>query len=86
MDQLGGMDEAVKKAAQLAKLDKYHTTEYPAEQSWDELFLNAASNGNYLDGQLRSMLGDFYEPFYLLKTADSQNFLQARLPFFFKMR
>ncbi len=86
VDQLGGIDEAVKKAAQLAKLDKYHTKEYPAEQSWDELFLNTTSNSNYLDGQIRAMLGDFYEPFYLLKTADSQNFLQARLPFFFKMR
>lgn len=36
IDQIGSLDDAVKKAAQLAKLDEYHTAAYPAQSSWIE--------------------------------------------------
>ena len=37
---------------------------------------------NYLSQQLRASLGDYYEPFTLLKTIDQQSAIQARLPFY----
>ena len=39
VDELGGLDKAVKKAAQLAKIDNYHTVSYPSPVNWfDQIF------------------------------------------------
>ena len=38
VDKLGSLDDAVKKAAELAKLDGYHTKTYPAQGSWMDQF------------------------------------------------
>lgn len=83
VDQLGGLDEAVKKAAELAKLKEYHTSNYPGKVDIMDQILHATENakGNYLDAQLRSMLGDYYEPFMLIKNINKQNAIQARIPY-----
>lgn len=87
VDQLGGLDDAVKKAAQLAKIKDYYTSEYPAPMSWTEqLFGDITSNGNYLDEQLRLTLGDLYEPFCMMRTLNKQNALQARLPYIMNIK
>ena len=39
VDQLGSLDDAVKKAAELAKAKEYHTAAYPIEGSWFERFM-----------------------------------------------
>ena len=71
VDQLGSLDDAVKKAAELAKLDEYHTTTYPSMGSWMDQFLPKENKGTYLDGQfqkeLKAMLGDLYEPLMELR-------------------
>ena len=36
VDEIGGLDKAIEKAASLAKVSKYHATSYPEEQSWWE--------------------------------------------------
>ena len=46
----------------------------------------AMSGGNYLDEQLRATLGEYYEPFMLLKTMNQQNMIQARIPFYLNIR
>lgn len=56
VDQLGGLDEAVAKAAQLAKLKEYHTSPYPAPASWLDQLVGQISGGNYLDEGIRSQL------------------------------
>ncbi len=83
VDQLGGLDEALKKAAELAKLKEYHAESYPGKLSFMDQIMQATStaHGNYLDAQLRSTLGEFYEPFMLMKTINQQNAIQARIPF-----
>ena len=60
VDGLGGLDDAVAKAAQLAKVKDYHTDEYPLPASWMDQLLNnvVTGSGNYLDEQLRLTLGD----------------------------
>ena len=82
VDQLGGIDDAVKKAAQLAKLKDYYTSDYPAAASWMDNLLNSmSSSGTYLDEQLRQTLGDFYQPFTMLRSTDKREAIQARIPY-----
>ncbi|MBR7094342.1 MAG: signal peptide peptidase SppA, partial [Prevotella sp.] len=81
VDQLGGLDDAVKKAAQLAKLDEYYTYSYPAVKGWWEQLTAEIAGGNYLDEQMTMFLGEYYKTFMLLKTMNRQNAIQARLPF-----
>ena len=83
VDQLGSLDDAVAKAAKLAKLDKYHTANYPGQPDMlDQLFSSVSdSSGSYLDEVMRANLGEFYEPLMLLHDITHQNAIQARIPF-----
>lgn len=82
VDQLGGIDDAVKKAAELAKLKDYYTSDYPVAASWMDNLLNSmSSSGTYLDEQLRQTLGDFYQPFTMLRSIDKREAIQARIPY-----
>lgn len=82
VDQLGGIDDAVKKAAQLAKLKEYYTSDYPATASWIDNLLNSmTSSGTYLDAQLRQTLGELYQPFTVLRSIDKREAIQARIPY-----
>lgn len=88
VDQLGNIDDAVKKAAELAKLDQYFTSSYPGEVDVFDQIMNSMSDtgGNYLDAKMRATLGDYYEPFMLLKNINKQNAIQARIPFYLNIR
>lgn len=84
VDDFGGIDEAVAKAAKLAKLKEYHTASYPqADDTMEQLMkmLNGDAGGNYLDEQMRLALGEYYAPFMYLKNISSQSAIQARLPY-----
>lgn len=82
VDQLGGIDDAVKKAAELAKLKEYYTSDYPAAASWMDNLLNSmTSSGTYLDAQLRQTLGELYQPFTVLRSIDKREAIQARIPY-----
>lgn len=82
VDQLGGLDVAVVKAAQLAKLPNHVTHAYPKEPGFFEHLLDQSKSDNYLSEQLRANLGDYYGPFSLLKTLNHQSAIQARLPYY----
>ena len=82
VDELGGLDKAIAKAAQLAKLDEYYTAAYPAQPSLLDQLLSTAKGGNYLDDQMRLTLGSYYEPFMLLRETNQMSPVQARLPYF----
>ena len=81
VDELGGLDLAVAKAAQLAKLDKFHTEPYPAPGDWMDQLLDADKGENYLNTKLKATLGEFYEPFMMLKRMNYHSAIQARIPF-----
>lgn len=83
VDQLGGVEVALRKAAQLAKLTQWHSTAYPVLPDYlsQLLDLPGAARGNYLDEQMRQSLGAYYEPFALIRDLRTQNPVQARLPF-----
>lgn len=83
VDQLGGVEVALRKAAQLAKLTQWHSSAYPVLPDYlsQLLDLPGAARGNYLDEQMRQSLGAYYEPFALIRDLQAQNPVQARLPF-----
>lgn len=82
VDQLGGLDDAVAKAAKLAKVDEYYTAEYPAKADWmDDLLNNGFSSGSYIDEQMRMTMGEYYSTFMLLKNINRQSAIQARMPY-----
>ena len=86
VDQLGGLDDAVAKAAKLAKLSEYYTTDYPAPSSWLDQLLAGASDAGSVDARLRMTLGDLYEPVSLMRNLDKHEALQARIPFAINMK
>ena len=81
VDELGGLDKAVAKAAQLAKLKEYHTAAYPSKSSLFEQFANKLNGDSYIDNHMRMTLGEYYEPFMMIKTINKQNAIQAKVPF-----
>ena len=82
VDQLGSLKDAVDMAAKFAKVkdDDFYTSTYPAAESWtDNLLKQATGGGNYLDAQFKDVLGEYYEPFMLMKTIRQQSPIQARM-------
>ena len=86
VDKLGSLDDAVKKAAELAKLEEYHTASYPGKTRWIDQLMSASNDnkGSYLDSRLqaefKTLLGDLYEPLMEIRqTIKDGNTVQARM-------
>lgn len=86
VDGMGGIDAAVAKAAALAKAGEYHTVSYPAPPNFLDQLFASMNGGNYLDEQVRQTLGEYYAPFMFVKNLNSQNAIQARMPYRINMR
>lgn len=81
VDELGGLDKAVAKAAALAKTKSYYTQGYPAPLDFfDQLFQESTDNGSYLDGKLKTSLGTLYEPMKMVNNITTMDRIQARMP------
>ena len=83
IDGFGGIDDAVAKAAQLAKVKEYHTIDMPNQPDWLEQILDEAmgNQGTYLDEQMQLALGELYQPLKWLCTIKEKNPIQASIPF-----
>lgn len=83
VDGLGNLNDAIAKAAQLAKISDYGTQEYPASADWMDQLLDRVSgtSGSYLDEHLRLTLGDLYKPFMTIRNMKEKEPVQATLPF-----
>ena len=86
VDAIGSLDDAVKKAAELAKLDEYHVKGYPEEDDWLQQLLDMNEKGSYLDAEMRQVMGEYYEPLRFMKTINSRSAIQARLPYYINIR
>ena len=82
VDELGGLDKAVQKVVQLAKIKDYYTKNYPAPVNWLDQIFGDYVQDNYLSEQLHSSLGMLYQPFSILRTLNQQSAIQARIPYF----
>lgn len=83
IDALGNLDTAIRKAAQLAKLDAYDVKRYPEQPSLLNQLLDMDDNmDSYLNSKLRLLMGDMYEPLKMKYELETMGRVQARLPFF----
>lgn len=83
IDALGNLDTAIRKAAQLAKLDAYDVKRYPEQPSLLNQLLDMEDNmDSYLNSKLRLLMGDMYEPLKMKYELETMGRVQARLPFF----
>lgn len=81
VDELGGIDKALDIAVAKAGIEGYTVVSYPAKQDFFSSLLDTKPT-NYVESQLlQSKLGEFYQPFGLLKKLQEQSMIQARIPF-----
>lgn len=80
VDRLGTLDDAVKKAAELAKFKGTATASYPAPPSMLETLM-AEKRGGYMERELRATLGSYYAPLMFARSLEGRDMLQARLLF-----
>ena len=80
VDAVGSLNDAVKKAAELAKVKEYHTANYPAEPGWFEKLMSKDTKGSYLDAEIRELLGDAYLPLMQIRNdVKNGSRVQARM-------
>ena len=79
VDQLGSIDDAIAKAAKLAKMQDYSICSYPIAKDWTENIFSEGRGGSYLDEQMRLLLGEYYEPFSIMHAIRSMSPVQARM-------
>ena len=80
VDKLGNLDDAIKAAAELAEVEKYTVGRYPAPEPWYMGLLDKSSN-DYMEGQMRAALGEYYPAFALIRRIGKMDPIQARMPF-----
>lgn len=81
VDQLGTLEDAVKHAAKLAKVEKYATSKYPMQEDWLTSLHKSADKEDYLERKLRNTLGEYYEPLMMVRQFNKNDYLQARMFF-----
>lgn len=87
VDQLGGLDDAIAKAAKLAKMNDYETASYPSPLStWEQLLGSYVGGDDLLNSKMQAYLGEFYEPFKIINDAKHMDKVQARMPYIIKIK
>ena len=84
IDRFGGLDDAIKSAAAMAKLSEYSVREYPEPRNIFEQVFGKSDPLNYL-GKMRQEMGEENFKVYLelKRVKEMTNTIQARLPFQF---
>ena len=80
VDQLGTLEDAIAHAAELAEATDYAVGNYPAKDDFMTQLLDATKE-NYLERELRVLLGEHYRSLNVLKQIEGGNYLQARMPY-----
>lgn len=78
VDQLGTLEDAVKEAARLAKLDKYDVRRVPYITDWLTDYIQRQQD-DYMDRKLRRSLGVYYDPLRFVSSLQGRDCLQARM-------
>jgi len=85
VDKIGGLNDAIKQAAELAKLKSYSTKDYPEKENFEQKLLKSMSD----DVETRFLKYQFGEQYSLIKQVrkiKEIKGLQARLPFDFNLQ
>ena len=81
VDQLGAIEDAVAKAAELAELTDYGIICYPKQQDFITRLLSKTDQETKIEKALQQQLGDLYFTYKGIKTITEATGIQARLPF-----
>ena len=82
VDELGGLETAIKAAAKLAKSEEYVVDYYPTAKSWIDIMLdNSSLSPDFMEGQMKATLGDFYDVFKQVRNLKNKSYIQAALPY-----
>ena len=80
VDALGNIDDAVAKAAELAKLDSYKLTYYPKNKDFWTKLMEKSSEDNNIQAIIKHELGDQYYIYQGLKQLQKAEGVQALMP------
>lgn len=79
VDQLGNIDDAIAKAAELAELTDYGIIEYPAPVNFLDKFFKQ-NNQTKIEMLLKERFGELYFAFDSMRYVTEMNGVQARIP------
>jgi protease-4 len=77
VDKLGNIDDAIAKAAELAKISNYSIVYYPKQKDWFTLLFG---NDDELEAALKAKLGSLYFTYEGIDHVLNQKGIQARIP------
>lgn len=89
VDELGGLDDAILAAAELAEIEEFGIRKYPRYKSGFERFMEemASAKSDGVQAQLQAEMGqELFSVFSELKTLVQQRGIQARLPYTIRIR
>ncbi len=81
IDEFGGLQKAVKKAAELAELEDYKTVDFPKKKELQEAILEQLMGEDFETRFLKSKLGAHYQTFQQFVNIQDMSRIQARVPF-----
>jgi protease-4 len=85
VDEIGGLDDAIKAAIEMAGVEKYSIREYPVIEDPYTKLLTSLS-GDIRMKIIRNELGDYFTYYKQLKELSLLSGIQARLPYFIEIR
>jgi len=80
VDELGGLDKALKIAAEKAGVEAYSVISYPSKESMFEALLNEGKK-DYIESQMSETLGEYYRYLKFVEGLKTGDRIQARMPF-----
>ena len=80
VDQLGGLNDAIELAAELAGIDDWRVTELPEQKDFFTQLMEDL-RGSGVKKAIKAEMGEYYTYYQYLKNAASFHGVQARMPF-----
>lgn len=80
VDDIGGIDKAVKEAAKLAELDDFSVRDFPKKVDFFETLLNEKQEEVSVR-MMKEYLGEDYKVFQAIREFKHQDYMQARIPY-----
>ena len=81
VDELGGLDCAIKKAAELSGVEGYKLASYPKKIDFVTSIISNAKPERYISSKLENSFGEFYGCFNMIQNIEKVERIQARVPF-----
>ena len=80
VDKLGTLDDAIKVAAKKAQITHYRLVDYPAPANWLDQMMSDYKD-DYMEREVKTTLGQYYQPLRFVLNLKGTDCLQARMPF-----